>query len=130
MKMYDYAITVMQKKALDSSCEGLRLPVSGSDKKEISAVAEQITLYLPDIDDADIHRETVINGTLEAPVYEGNTIGQIVYYIFGREIARSCIFAGESALPPQKSGFLHNGKSDDTTAYFKKIFFKLLTGLQ
>lgn len=130
MKMYDYAITVMQKKALDSSCEGLRLPVLGSDKKEISAVAEQITLYLPDIYDADIRRETVINGALEAPVYEGNTIGQIVYYINGREIARSCIFAGESALPPEKSRSFHEGKSDDTAAYFKEIFFKLLTGMQ
>lgn len=129
MKMYDYAITVMQKKALDSSCEDLRLPVSGSDKKDISAVAEQITLYLPDIDDADIRRETVINGALEAPVYEGNAIGQIIYYLNDREIARSCVFAGESA--PLKKGRLPSGDENaDFAARFKDMFFKLLTGLQ
>ncbi len=56
-------------------------------------VAEQVLITLPKGDASKLKAEIEYNGELEAPIYQGEQVGQVIYTVEGQEVATAALVA-------------------------------------
>jgi len=66
-----------------------RLVVQGGERPDVVVVpARTVKLYVPDEKRGDIQKEVRLAWSLEAPVQAGQTVGEMIFFLEGRELAR------------------------------------------
>ena len=95
ISMYEYGFGVTEKKSFS---ERIEISVVGSKKQSITVCSDEAELTILKDTEDKIEKKIYMPHFLYAPVEEGEKIGEVIYFLEGRELYRSSLVTSESCL--------------------------------
>lgn len=97
-KMFDYGFSVVDKQEMKIDTSNLAVPVIGGDKASVSvSLGEECHYPVLKGKSMSVKSEILLKNFIYAPVKEGQTVGEVRYYLDGKQIASQTLVAGESS---------------------------------
>ena len=97
-KMFNYGFSVVDKQELKTDISNLTVPVIGGDKTCVSvSLGEECHYPVFKGESISIQSEILLKNFIYAPVKTGQTVGEVRYYLDGKQIASQTLVAGESS---------------------------------
>lgn len=119
MNLYNYGFSQLTRVSFDDTAYHIKLPLTGSDKDQISVSAYTTADVVVKNEDKDkIKREVSLPPFVYAPVEAGQVLGKVIYTIDGKTVAMNNLVSdGDYPLEEEKKGFFSS-----IADFFAKLF--------
>lgn len=119
MNLYNYGFSQLTRVSFDDTAYHIKLPLTGSDKEQISVSAYTTADVVVKNEDKDkIKREVSLPPFVYAPVEAGQVLGKVIYTLDGKTVAMNDLVSdGDYPLAEEKKGFFSS-----IADFFAKLF--------
>ncbi len=97
-RMLDFGFSITENRLLMKASDFLRqIPIEGSEKSSVTVGLKDDVRAVFLKTDAEPELEVLLSERLEAPIKEGDTVGNLIFTLDGKQVAKAPIVAKESA---------------------------------